>query len=75
MRLANVDNGKIDRNYSGPTDFVYSTALSANGKLAVGGGQDSTLYVWRVDDGGLVRSLPAPKPEDQQQTAQAGGGN
>ncbi len=49
VRLVNTDNGKMERTYSGSQDFMYSTATSADGRLAVSGGQDSTLFVWLVD--------------------------
>jgi WD40 repeat protein len=75
VRLVNVDNGQTLRSYSGPTDFVYSTATSADGRLAVGGGQDSVLYVWLVADGQLLKSLPAPKAEESKPAAgQTAGG-
>ncbi len=75
VRLVNVDNGKIERNYAGPTDFMYATGVSADGKRLISGGQASSLFEWLVDDGQLLRTLAAPKPEENQpQTAQASGG-
>ena len=75
VKLVNVDDGKTERSFSGPTDFMYSTGVSADGKRVISGGQASTLFEWLVDDGQLLRSLAAPKVEAAQpQTAQATGG-
>ena len=41
----------------GHTDEVTSTALSANGKVAVTGSRDNTARVWDVDTGETVRVL------------------
>jgi WD40 repeat protein len=70
VRLVNVDNGNSERSFSGPTDFMYSAAVSADGKLVAAGGQESTLFIWLVDNGQLVRSLPAPKPPEPKPPAQ-----
>lgn len=63
VRLVNMDNGAYEKQFSGPNDFMYATATSADGRLAIGGGQESTLFVWQIDNGQLLRSLAAPKPE------------
>lgn len=63
VRLVNMDNGAYEKQFSGPNDFMYATATSADGRLAIGGGQESTLFVWQIDNGQLLRSLPAPKPD------------
>ncbi len=75
VRVLNADNGNTERSLSGPTDFMYSAAITADGKVAVAGGQDSVLYVWLVDNGQLLKSFPAPKPEEQKPApAQTAGG-
>ncbi len=73
VRLVNTDNGKMDRTYSGSQDFMYSTATTADGRLAISGGQDSTLFIWLVGDGQLLKSFAAPKPDDA--TAEQTAGN
>jgi WD40 repeat protein len=62
VRLMNSDNGAAERTYAGSTDFMYASALSADGRIALAAGQDSVLFVWLVDSGQLLRSFPAPKP-------------
>ncbi len=71
VRLVNTDDGKLERTYSGSQDFMYSTGLSADGRLAVSGGQDSTLFVWLVEGGQLLKSFAAPQGEQpaSEQTA------
>jgi WD40 repeat protein len=71
VRLVNTDDGKIQRTYAGPGDFMYAMATSADGRIAVAGGQDSTLFVWLVEGGQLLKSLPPPKPDENQPVAQA----
>jgi WD40 repeat protein len=70
VRLVNTDNGKMDKSYAGSKDFMYSAASSADGRLAISGGQDSTLFIWLVSDGQLLKSFAAPQPaENPAQTA------
>jgi predicted CXXCH cytochrome family protein len=55
VRLYNSDNGNVERNLSGATDFLYSAAVTIDGKTVVAGGQDSKLLEWNLDD-----TKPAP---------------
>ena len=48
---------------------MYSTAVSADGRLGIAGGQDSVLLVWLIDNGQLLRSFPAPNPPDNKPIA------
>jgi WD40 repeat protein len=73
VRLVNSENGSTERTYSGPNDFVYSSATSADGKLAIAGGQDSTLFVWLVENGQLLKIFPAPKPDEAKPAGQTAG--
>lgn len=61
VRLFNADNATSTKTFNGGNDFMYSTAVTANGKLVVGGGQDSVLFIWNVDKGDLFRSLAPPQ--------------
>jgi WD40 repeat protein len=71
VRLVNTDNGKMERTYPGSSDFMYATAISADGRIALSGGQESTLFVWLVDNGQQLRSFAAPKPKTSEPVAQA----
>jgi WD40 repeat protein len=63
VRLINTDNGAVERTFAGSNDFMYSSATSADGRIALAGGQDSVLFVWFVEGGQLIKSFPAPKVE------------
>ncbi len=69
VRLVNIDNGASERTYPGSNDFMYSTAVSADGRLGIAGGQDSVLLLWLIDGGQLLKSFPAPKPPDSKPVA------
>jgi WD40 repeat protein len=71
VRLMNIDNGNMERSYAGSNDFMYATATSPDGRIAVSGGQESTLFVWLVEGGQLLKQFAAPKPEESQPVAQA----
>jgi WD40 repeat protein len=55
----NVGGGQ-DRAYSGAADYLYSLSVSRDGKTVIAGGQDSTLRLWNVDNGQIIREFPAP---------------
>ena len=57
-----TDNGNSERNFSGGGDFMYCTAVTPDGKLGIGGGQESVLIVWNIENGQQVRTFEAPKP-------------
>jgi WD40 repeat protein len=70
VRLVNTDDGKMELTYAGSNDFMYAATTSPDGRIAVSGGQDSTLFVWLVDGGLLLKSFAAPKV-DTGEVAQA----
>lgn len=72
VRALNSDNGAVERTFAGTGDFVYSTATSADGRIGIAGGQESTLFVWLVENAQLLKSLPAPKPAEAQPAQSAG---
>ena len=43
VRIYNVDNAQNVRNFGGGSDFMYSAATTPDGKIYIGGGQDSVL--------------------------------
>ena len=55
---------------------MYSAAITADGKLAIAGGQDSVLFVWLVDNGQLLKSFAAGPQgrRNQAGAAQTAGG-
>jgi WD40 repeat protein len=56
-------NGGADiRFFGGSTDFIYSAAVSADGKTVIAGGLDGVLRVWNGDTGQAIRSFDPPPP-------------
>lgn len=45
------DNGDKIRALEGVADFVHSASVTADGKIAIAGGQDSVLRIWSTADG------------------------
>ncbi len=59
IQVKNTSNGNNVRNLPGASDFVYSIAVSADGKWIAAGGQDSIVRVWK-SDGQLFAAFPPP---------------
>ncbi|MFN9638906.1 MAG: c-type cytochrome domain-containing protein [Pirellula sp.] len=63
IRLHDATNGKLIRSMGGPSDAVYSlAAISTNpfsdpNALAVAGGQDGVVWIWKVEDGKTVNQI------------------
>lgn len=49
-----------EKTYGGPTDFLHALAISGDGKSVLGGGQDSSLWLWNVTNGQMIRKLEPP---------------
>ena len=48
------DNGGEEKSLAGATDFMYTAAASADGKLIAAGGQDGVVRVWSMPEGKAV---------------------
>ena len=70
VHVKRADNGGNIRALGGGKDFMYSTAVSGDGKTFVGGGQDSVLRIW--NDQGQALAAFGP-PEVAQPEAESGG--
>ena len=55
------------RTFSGGTDFMNAATATPNGKLVVGGGQDSVLWLWNGENGQAIKNIPPPTPESNKQ--------
>ncbi len=71
VRLFNADSQGPERSFTGPADFIYAAAVTADGKIVVGGGQDSTLFEWNLENGQPIHSYPAPKPAEEPAAAKS----
>jgi WD40 repeat protein len=54
------ENGETVRSFGGASDFVYSAAVTADGRLVVAGGVDSVLRVWNAADGQSLLTFAPP---------------
>lgn len=50
------------RDFSGSKDFVYSSAVSADGTVIIGGGEASVLRVWNGTNGQVIATFEPPQP-------------
>ncbi len=63
VRRYNTDNGKKVRDFGGATDYMYSVAVTPNGRVAASGGFDSVLRIWTAADAKVLQTFQAPKSE------------
>ena len=50
VRLLKEDGGTL-RDFGGSKGFIFSTAITPDGQLVLGGGQDSILRIWNGPTG------------------------
>jgi WD40 repeat protein len=67
VRFINATNGSNQREFSGPAEYMYSVAASADGKTIIAGGLDSILRIW--NDQGQEQAKFAPPPRSEERTA------
>jgi WD40 repeat protein len=68
VRLINAGNGNNQRDFGGTTEYMYSSAASADGKTIMAGGLDSVLRIWN-DQGQELAKFAAPPPLAVSKTA------
>jgi len=56
VKLWNVENGKVIRNFRGHTGIVTDVAFGPDGRLILSAGDDAALKLWSRD-GELLRSF------------------
>ena len=57
------ENGETVRALAGATDYMYSSAATADGRIIVAGGADSLLRVWDGADGKEINAFAPPARE------------
>ena len=65
VRLINTSNLNDARSFSGGTDFMYASAVTPDGKVILGGGEDSALRIWNMTDGKVIATFEAPKSPEE----------
>ena len=64
VRLLKEDGG-TQRDFGGNKGFLFSTAVTPDGQIILGGGQDSVLRVWNAASGKNLFSLDPPPKESR----------
>ena len=47
---------------------MYASAATPDGKVILGGGEDSALRIWNMTDGKVIATFEAPKPPEENKT-------
>jgi WD40 repeat protein len=58
--LWELATGKCIRRFKGHEASVFGVAITHDGRFLASGGEDGTLRVWTLDDGGCVCVYPGP---------------
>jgi WD40 repeat protein len=65
VRLWNPEGnrGQVARTFTGPSDYVFGVAASGDGSRVAAGGADGVLFVWKAENGQVLRKIePRPRP-------------
>ena len=57
------ENGEQVRKFDGTSDYVYSAAVTPDGKVVVAGGQDSVLRVWNGTNAQIITTFIPPEAQ------------
>jgi WD40 repeat protein len=60
VRLWNLNNGQVERPFSGPSLGVLCVALNPAGSQVAAGSADKTLFVWNAADAKEIRKFTLP---------------
>ena len=66
VRKYNTDNGAVQTNLSGPTDFMFCVDVTndPNNGVVVAGGFDGQLRIWRAS-GPVLQTIPPPSSSSE----------
>ncbi len=51
------ENGKVLKSFAGANGYVYTVAVTADGKQVAASGEDGILRIWNVADGAVTREF------------------
>jgi WD40 repeat protein len=57
IRLWSLPDGAPLKTLTGHSDWVYSVAISPDGRLLASGSQDKSVHLWSLPDGALLKTL------------------
>ncbi len=66
VKAYNAGNGRLERTFTGHTDWVYSVALNADATRVASGSADGTVKLWNTADGALLATLIQLSPRTDQ---------
>ena len=67
LRLLKEDGGTA-KDFSGSKGFIFITAVTPDGQIILGGGQDSVLRIWNANTGKSLFNLEPPPAESTAQS-------
>lgn len=62
VKMHRSNDGGNYRNFGGPTDFVYSVAVTRDESVVAAGGEDGVFRIWNGTNGQELFKFEAPKP-------------
>ena len=71
VKMHRSNDGGNYRNFAGPTDFVYSVAVTRDEAIAAAGGEDGVLRIWNGTNSQELYKFEAPKPAAENVQASA----
>ena len=71
VKMHRSNDGGNYRNFAGPTDFVYSVAVTRDEAIAAAGGEDGVLRIWNGTNSQELYKFEAPKPPAENVQASA----
>ncbi|WP_017715215.1 WD40 repeat domain-containing serine/threonine-protein kinase [Kamptonema formosum] len=57
IKIWNLDTGTLQKTLTGHTDWVFSVAISPDGKTLVSSSRDNTIKIWNLETGTLQKTL------------------
>jgi WD40 repeat protein len=63
VRMWNVDNGGVLRNFGGNTDYVYAVGVSPDGAVVAAGGEEGVVRLYNGANAQLIKALLPPGAE------------
>jgi WD40 repeat protein len=60
VRMFKADAGQLGKQFVGASDFLYCSAVSANGQVIAAGGKDGILRIWDVTAEAELKNFPPP---------------
>jgi WD40 repeat protein len=63
--MHNSDNGGVQRNFAGATDYMYCVDVTPDTSIVVAGGHDGILRIWNGTNAQVVQTIGPPKTDEE----------